>query len=123
MSEKPTPETAPLMHAAANESIEAMFRMGCDLERKLAEVTKQRDAAFEWRKEQFGLAIKQRDEAMEELAEMTAQRDEALEELAEVTKQRDQLADLLEKAKIYVHTCPLQAQIIAALSAKKGGGR
>lgn len=31
------------MHAAANESIEAVFRKGCDLERQLAEVTKQRD--------------------------------------------------------------------------------
>lgn len=37
------PETAPLMLAAANESIAAMFRRGCDLERQLAEATKQRN--------------------------------------------------------------------------------
>ena len=43
MSQKPTPETAPLMHAAANESIEAMFLKGCQLERELAEATKERD--------------------------------------------------------------------------------
>ena len=34
MSDRPTPETAPLMHAAANESIEAVFLRGCDLERQ-----------------------------------------------------------------------------------------
>lgn len=34
MSDRPTPETAPLMHAAANESMEAVFRRGCDLERQ-----------------------------------------------------------------------------------------
>lgn len=28
----PTPETAPRMHAAANESIEAMFKQGCAME-------------------------------------------------------------------------------------------
>ena len=34
MSDRPTPKTAPLMHAAANESIEAVFLRGCDLERQ-----------------------------------------------------------------------------------------
>lgn len=43
MNNAPTPKTAPQMHAAANESIEAVFRKGCDLERQLADVTKQRD--------------------------------------------------------------------------------
>jgi len=57
MSERPTPRTAPLMHAAANESIEAMFKRGCDLERQLAE----RDAqlaeartAMEWARQNLG---------------------------------------------------------------------
>ena len=45
MSEGITPLTAPLMHAAANESIEAMFRQGCDLERKLAEARTALDLA------------------------------------------------------------------------------
>lgn len=34
MTDRPTPMTAPLMHLAANESIEAVFRRGCDLERQ-----------------------------------------------------------------------------------------
>lgn len=46
---------------------------------------------------------------------------DARRELAEVTKQRDHLADLLRRAKIYVHECPFKAQIIAALAAAKGG--
>ena len=36
--DQPTSETAPLMHASANESIEAVFRQGCQLERELAEI-------------------------------------------------------------------------------------
>lgn len=40
----PTPETAPRMHAAANESIEAMFKQGCAMEVELAEARKERDA-------------------------------------------------------------------------------
>lgn len=39
----PTPETAPRMHAAANESIEAMFKQGCAMEVELAEARKERD--------------------------------------------------------------------------------
>ena len=34
----PTPETAPLMHAAANESIAAMFAQGCALEVKCGDL-------------------------------------------------------------------------------------
>jgi hypothetical protein len=41
MSDRPTPETAPLMHAAANESIEAVFLRGCDLERQRDEGRKE----------------------------------------------------------------------------------
>lgn len=43
MNNDPIPEMSPQMHAAANESIEAVFLKGCDLERQLSEVTKQRD--------------------------------------------------------------------------------
>lgn len=39
MNNDPTPESAPQMHAEANESIEAMFRKGCDLERQLVALT------------------------------------------------------------------------------------
>lgn len=39
----PTPETAPRMHAAANESIEAMFKQGCAMEVELAEAVRKRD--------------------------------------------------------------------------------
>lgn len=39
----PTPETAPRMYAAANESIDAMFKQGCAMEVELAETVRQRN--------------------------------------------------------------------------------
>lgn len=36
----------PRMERASNESIAAVYEQGCQLERELAEVTKQRDAAI-----------------------------------------------------------------------------
>lgn len=88
----------------ANESISAVCETGCQLERELSEVTKQRDEWFEV----YTRTLKKLGDAREQIAE--------------VKKQRGQLADLLEKVlEIYVHTCPLQARIIAALAAVKGG--
>ena len=154
MTERPTPitdaewQTECCSGASWYRIAERMKNRAADLERQIAEVTKQRneavagmhrhhgvvamtEAVFEKTKELIDTLTCERDDwkakaIADEVSKEIMQRigsdyADLKAQLAEVTKQRNQLADLLEKAKIYVHTCPLQAQIIAALAAVKGG--
>ena len=74
-TDTPTPKTAPLMHAAANESIEAMFRRGCGLERQLVEATYQVE---KYAAEAIS-AIKENERLFSQLAEARQQRDRLAE--------------------------------------------
>ena len=67
----PTPETAPFMHAAANESIAAVFEQGCKLEMDLHHSR----CAVKRAARQADIAAAERDAAIALLNEVRKQRD------------------------------------------------